>query len=122
VNDTLTITPSVIIRRSRSTERGIEVLDVPSGAQESGERALLVFASPEIAETFRADTGCYTEEEGYKVMPSDAEQLRVILWGADFKSVAVRGLEYPEQVAFFDVVDFMWHVMKSEYDAEKPLG
>jgi hypothetical protein len=55
-------------------------------------------------------------------MPSDAEQLRVILWGADFKSVAVRGLEYPEQVAFFDVVDFMWHVMKSEYSPEKPLS
>jgi hypothetical protein len=55
-------------------------------------------------------------------MPSDAEQLRVVLWGADFKSVAVRGLEHPEQVAFFDAVDFMWFVMKSEYDAEKPLS
>jgi hypothetical protein len=54
VSDTLTITPSVIIRRAKSRERGIEVLDVPH--EESGERALLVFASPEIAETFRAST------------------------------------------------------------------
>ena len=90
MSDTLTITPSVIIRRSRSGKAGFQVIDVSH--EENGERALLAFASPEIAETFRSDTGTYPEEDGFIVMPSDVEQLRVVLWGGDFKRAALRGL------------------------------
>jgi hypothetical protein len=116
----LTITPSVIIRRSRSGKAGFQVIDVSH--EENGERALLAFASPEIAETFRSDTGTYPEEDGFIVMPSDVEQLRVVLWGGDFKRAALRGLESPEELSFFDAADFMWLLMESEYDPKKPLG
>jgi hypothetical protein len=105
VNDILTITPSVIIRRARSLERGIGVLDVPH--KESGERALLIFASPEIAETFQADTGHYTAEEGFKVMPCDADMLRIVLGTLGFERVAVRGWESPDGIDFFDAADFI---------------
>jgi hypothetical protein len=36
--------------------------------------------------------------------------------------VAVRGWEDPDQLSFFDAVDFMWLPMKSEYDPENPLS
>jgi hypothetical protein len=107
VSDTMTITPSVIIRRAHEAEPGaaIEVVWVPY--EKTLERALLVFASPEIAETFQADTGLYTEEEGFRVMPSDIEQLRVVLWGGDFKHIAVRGWESPDALDFFDAAEFL---------------
>jgi hypothetical protein len=131
----MTITPSVIIRRA-SANAGAKpgefgIVDVPDQesdaqgeAQESGERALLVFARPELAEEFRAYSGLYTEEEGFVVMPSSADQLRVVLWGGNFRSVALRGAEPedPDQILFFEPADFFSVLLGSEYDPEAPLA
>jgi hypothetical protein len=114
------ITPSVIIRRKPDDKAGFQVADVPH--EESGERALLIFASPEIAESFRADSGLFPEEDGFIVMPSDADELRAVLGGVGFEHIAVRGWESPDGLDFFDAVDFMWLLMQSEYDPAKPLG
>lgn len=67
MSNTITITPAIIRHKGDET---LSVANVPH--EESGERALLVFASPEVAEDFRRETGSYTDE-GFKVKAVDLD-------------------------------------------------
>ncbi len=102
MEDTIYVTPT-IIRRVRRAERTLEVMAVPD--DENGEHALLVFMDERQAETFRADTGCYPDSEGFEVGAVDLDGLEVIceVWG--FKRVALRGPE-PEALSVLDAEAF----------------
>ena len=102
MEDTFYVTPT-IIKRVNHGERTLTVIGLPD--DETGERALLVFMSPEQADTFRADTGRFPASEGFEVGAVDRDGLEAIcaVWG--FKRVALRGPE-PEAVSVLDADTF----------------
>ncbi len=95
------LTPTSIHRKLPGKDP--EIVDVGTP---DGDRALLLFSSPELAETFRENTGAYPEFEGFKATTLDHEAIRVLreLW--TFPRVALYG---PEQntVGFFDTEEFV---------------
>ncbi len=98
--DEFIVRPALI---SRKTGERIELAGIPAS---TGERALLVFASPEQAETFRAETGRFSAEEGFNVRPADLDGLETVIevWG--YKHVALRGPE-PDTISELDAETFI---------------
>ena len=80
MEDTISITPTIIRRRDEDTE---VVAHVPD------EDALLVFRGEEDAEKFRTTTGVYPAEEGYEAVRADARDLARVCILHGFKQVCM---------------------------------
>ncbi len=95
------LTPTSIHRKL--PDQAPEIVDIETP---EGERALLLFASPEVAESFRENTGRFPDFMGFKVTPIDHEAIRALSNFWAFPQVALYGPE-PDTVGFFDTDDFV---------------
>ena|SRR5215210_5553234 len=94
MQDTYIITPHLIERWVIADK--VEVVGIThpdTGEGIPGERALLVFASEEKAETFRRRWGLYPASEGYEVVAVDVDGLRNVIRTLGYETVALCGLE-----------------------------
>ena len=108
------ITPTLIFRVASGR---IEIVDVLV----DGERALLVFMNPEQAETFRRETGCYPESEGFKVSAVHPGGVQSIAEAASLAHVALRGPE-SDAVNIFDAVTFGEILAEAFEEASRDVG
>ena len=98
-----TIYPALI---SRKTDKTIELAGIPASGSAQGERALLVFSSPEQAERFRAETDRFPASEGWNVKRADLDGLRTVIEVFGYKHVALRGPE-PDTIGEFGADEFV---------------
>ena len=95
------MTPTSIHRKLPDKAPEIADIETPEG-----ERALLLFASPEIVESFRENTGRFPDFLGYKVSAIDHDAIRALTNVWAFHQGALYGPE-PDTMGFFDTNDFV---------------
>ncbi len=96
----ITITPAIIYR----LDRGVIAAAV---VEHEDGRALCVFRSEEEAEKYRAATGNYPPEEGFKVLSANHKALATLLEVHDCSHVAMPEPWGEGGVDFFKAADFI---------------